>query len=153
MYDFILGVAPFLRIQQAYESPNNAKYAISGDKFEPNPDYTYVEVWRGDTYMGCFSFCQTERPDTICVHTTLLPISYGSASKIGIELINWLAGQDTYKILRTLGDPENRPIIRLIRSVGFVNVGPSDQTMRISGQVHQFDIFELPITRRGAYAI
>jgi RimJ/RimL family protein N-acetyltransferase len=146
MYDFRLNTDSEL-VRSAYESPNNRKWTLRPDEeFCPNPFVTYIEVWFGDTYMGCFTFHDTERVDTVQIHTTLLPCAFGQASAIGDELIWWLSGQDTYRILRTIADPSNRPIMRLIRSVGFEQVGQEKIIYNNSSQ--WFDRFELSIPMR-----
>jgi len=146
MFSFRLNSDPGL-ICSAYEARNNRRWSLRPDEsFVPNPNVTYVEVWLGNSFLGCFTFFDTDRPQTIQVHTTLLPSAYGMASRIGDELIEWLGGQDKYDTLQTMCLPTNRPIFRLILSVGFKLVGQVQAEW--DGHLELFDKYEIPIPKR-----
>ncbi len=141
-YDFIISDPPFDLIRATYLSPNNLPWT---EGFDPDPEMVYVEVWKADTYMGCFSFSRTDDPTIVGVHTTLLPVAYGQAVQIGKEVIRWLALKTPFKTLRTLGSYENPLIMRLLRKTGFVDLGFYKDWF-CCGITHHLHIFELPIS-------
>lgn len=148
MYYFLFAAPPYERIRAAYESPNNAPWTVG---YELDPETVYVEVYEGLEYQGCFSFSRTDDPETVGIHTTLLPIAYGHAVEIGLELVRWLGQTTPFRTLRTLGSYRNPLIIRLLREVGFREICLHDKTIRVNGSEHQLHVFELSIPREEAY--
>jgi RimJ/RimL family protein N-acetyltransferase len=134
---------------EAYSSENNKKWCFHqefdlSNGITLNKECLFVEVRFDGKYLGCFTLSPVNE-STFEIHTTLLPVAYGSAIKIGSELISWIKGNLQIEKLKTLCSTQNTLICRLATKNGFIKTVKSDKTWNIDGVVHVFDEYELKL--------